>query len=150
MTVRTNTTAVEKVLGVDYDPGTDEEPGADLTPYIESASALVDDLAAKASAQGLTTLTASRKELIERWLAAHAYKLVDQPFAASSTGAQGSMAQATYQGKTGMYLEATKYGQMAISLDPTGLLVTLGKRLVARCHWLGRPPSEQTDYVNRD
>jgi hypothetical protein len=51
-----------------------------------------------------------------------------------------------------MYLEATLYGQTATRLDKSGCLAALatGERKVAGGVWLGRRPSEQTDYVDRD
>ena len=59
-------------------------------------------------------------------------------------------ASVTYGGKTGMRLEATKYGQMAMSLDYSGCLERIANKQRARAFWLGYKPSEQTDYVDRD
>lgn len=138
---RTTAAAVKLVLagGKDYD--TDNAP--DLTPYIDTASALVDDVDTCATARGYT-LSSTRLELIERWLAAHAYALSDQPYASKAT----DRASATFQGQTGMNLDATKYGQMAKSLDTSGCLASAGRK--ARLLWGGLPPSQQTDYVDRD
>ena len=138
---RTTAAAVKLVLagGKDYD--TANVP--DLTPYIDAASAMVDDVDECATARGYT-LSSTRLELIERWLAAHAYAMSDQPYTSKNTNGAG----ATFQGQTGMSLDATKYGQMAKSLDNSGCLAGAGRK--ARLLWGGLPPSEQTDYTDRD
>jgi hypothetical protein len=58
---------------------------------------------------------------IERWLAAHAVAHRDKRVAEDKVGP----AAFKYQGKTGMHLESTHYGQMAMDLDPTGALKQL-------------------------
>ena len=133
--------AVKQVLMRDYDTAT--EPS--LTPFIDIAGALVDDLVAAAT----TAPTTARLELLERWLAAHYYALSDQPFMEE----WDSQGKAKYQGETGKYLEATKYGQAAVGLDSTGYLSRLARgvtRVSAGMTWLGKPPSEQTRYEDRD
>lgn len=108
---RTTAALVQALLQGDY------KPGVDLAPHLDTASALVDRVDSAAKAGG-AQMPDSLLELIERWCAAHAYAMVDQPFASkSSEGASGS-----FQGQTGKYFEATKYGQMAVSLDYTGTL----------------------------
>ena len=140
---RTTSAAVKLVLapGKDYD--TDDNP--DLAPFIDAASAIVDDVVSCATDRGVTISTA-RAELIERWLAAWAYCLSDQSEQNSST--EG--ASAGYQGQTGMHFEANKYGQMAVSLDPSGCLNAIGKQQRAQITWLGKSPSSQIDYADRD
>ena len=138
---RTTPAAVKLVLagGKDYD--TLNNP--DLTPYIDAASSMVDDLDECADDRDFN-LSATKLEIIERWLAAHAYAMSDQPYTNRSTlGAAG-----TFQGQTAMNLDATKYGQMAKSLDPSGCLAGAGN--VATILWGGLRPSEQRDYVDRD
>lgn len=138
---RTTELAVQKVLLDDYDAG----DGYDMTPFIETASSMVDDL----EAWGLGNnepMAAAKLELIERWLSAHFYKTPDRPFQAAKTGD----ASATYQGQTGKGLEATYYGQTAVSLDPTGMLITLGEpRGTADLDWLGKVPDDQIPYWER-
>jgi hypothetical protein len=145
---RTTPAAVKAVLARDYDSV--DEPS--LTPYLDAASLLVGDLEDAAS----TAPAAARLELVERWLAAHYYALSDQPY--SDEWTEG--AKATYQGKTGMYFEATKYGQAALGLDTTGYLAGLqaaavvasggSSRVTAGVSWLGKAPSAQRDYNQRD
>lgn len=138
---RTTSSAVQGVLLRDYD--TANSPS--LTPFIDSASTIVDRVAACAAVKG-KTLSTTELELIERWLAAHSYAMSDQTLSSKVT----VDAEAIFHGRTGMYLEATKYGQMALSLDYSGCLNAIGQRKTAGGFWLGRPPSAQTDYDQRD
>jgi hypothetical protein len=145
---RTNAALVGGVLLGDLDPF------ADLTPFIESASVIVDSVSAKAAGSD-TPLTEAELELIERWLSAHSYAMSDQPYSSKSTGG----ASASFQGQTGKYLEATKYGQMAVTLDRSGTLRMMGQSTAAGGgtelsrsaggFWLGRTPDEQTPYWER-
>lgn len=94
----------------------------DLKPFIRTASILVDSLAARDTNSDLTAATLKQ---IEVWLAAHFVALRDPVALSEKTGE----AQITYfLGKPGMGLEATPYGQAAISLDTTGRLATVGKK----------------------
>jgi hypothetical protein len=141
---RTTDTAVKAILLRDYD--TRNSPSLDS--FIETASALVDDLVDCATGKGVT-FSAGRLELIERYLAAHFYQQSDKGFTSKSTGD----ASASYQGKTDMYLTSTLYGQTAITLDKTGCLRSIGTGQVAntaRGIWLGKKPSEQLRYDERD
>lgn len=141
---RTTALAVQKVL----DAGGDYRPNKDLSPYIDVGSAIVDDLVTYATDNDITVPGAARLELIERWLAAWSYCMSDQPYSSRSTDG----ASASFQGQTAMYLEANKYGQTAVSLDPTGYLVTLAKGegpTSASAVWLGTRYSDQPDYDDR-
>lgn len=145
---RTSAAAVKAVMlpGKDYD--TVNAP--DLTPFIDSASNTVDDIVTRA-AEIDVTMSATKLELIERWLAAHYYQCSDQGYAFK--GSEGS--QATFHGKTDLGFDGTKYGQTAKRLDTSGTLAAMdktgslaGQRV--QCIWLGKPPSQQTDYTDRD
>jgi hypothetical protein len=140
---RTTVTAVLSVLapGQDYDVVNNP----DLTPFIDTASVIVDRVVTCAATKGITLLD-TEQELIERWLAAHCYCLSDQPYFAKSTGG----AHATFHGKTDIALDATKYGQQAQVLDYSGCLTAIGKRKFASAFWLGKPPSAQVPYWERD
>lgn len=141
---RTSAAAVKLLLMDDYGP---REDGSlpDLAPFIDTASLLVDRVATCATAKG-KTLSTTELELVERWLAAHCYAMADQPYSSRSTqGASGS-----FQGQTGMALDGTKYGQTAQMVDVSGCLAALGKRQAASMAWLGKVPSEQIDYLDRD
>jgi hypothetical protein len=144
---RTNDAAVKALLlpGRDYD--TEQAPS--LTPFIDTASAMVDDVADCITAKGGTAHSVSRLELIERWLSAHYFKVSDKGYSSRSTeGASGA-----FDGQTAMYLESTLYGQTALRLDSSGCLEAAGGAggiKTAGAGWMGRPPSEQTDYVDRN
>ncbi len=115
-----------------------------LAPFCDAANALTDRIAAQDSAGVLTT--ALLKE-IERYLAAWFYEARDQSLASEKT----ADAAGVYQGQFGMGLDASGHGQRAKMLDVTGYLASLtrGRHQVSLA-WLGLPPSEQTDYVDRD
>lgn len=146
MATRTTSAAVKGILLSDYG---ETAAGVDpsLTPFIETAAAIVDDVVECALAKDLT-LSVPRKELIERWLAAHFYVMSDQVVKEERT--EG--AHAKYQGETNMYLEASKYGQQAILLDSTGCLAAIaaGGENTADGFWLGKPESEQIPLDERD
>jgi hypothetical protein len=133
--IRTTTEAVEGVLGDDYD----RDGGRDLTPFVETASAMVDTLVVKAALKAVT-FTAARLELIERWLAAHYYTQSDRTYKSRST----LDASATFNTDGKEYLNA------ALALDNSGCLAALlnGKR--AGAFWLGKAPSEQIAHWDRD
>jgi hypothetical protein len=76
---------------------------------------------------GSTDLADNTLEEIERYLTAHFLSLKDQRVQAEKV----DVLSVTYQGKTGMYLEATQYGQMAIMLDTSGTLSKIAKDGVA-------------------
>ena len=124
---RTSSSAVEAIIEV--------EATIPLASFIEFASAIVDDLAA-ADTDG--ALNSTRLELIERYLAAHAYTLRDPRPTSERAGPVG----ASYQSKVDLFLSTSHYGQHAILLDTTGYLSSLqqdalnGKRRVG-VTWLG-------------
>ena len=138
---RTTSQAVKSVLLGDYDGE------SSLVSFIDTASVVVTRVNTCAVAKGVTLSTAEL-ELIERWLAAHFYACSDQPYSVAET----DKARGRFQGQTGMFLTGTKYGQTAMRLDPSGCLEAIGNRTRAKAtvNWLGFPPSEQTDYVDRD
>lgn len=148
---RTTAGAVQSILGDHYGP---KEDGSlpSLTPFIDTATVMVSRVATCATEKGIA-LSSAELELIERWLAAHFYEHSDQMTSRDETGE----ALAVFQGKTGMYLESTKYGQTALLIDYSGCLAGIqpatddstGRRVLT-VDWLGRPPSEQTEYSERD
>ena len=141
---RTTSDLVKSILLQDYD----ELEAPDLTPYIATANVIVTRVVACALAKD-EALTDEEAELIERWLAAHYYVVSDQTYAAKAT----ADASATFHGKTAMHIQSSRYGQSAIDIDASGCLAAIAAgtdRKVAGGFWAGRPPSEQTDYVDRD
>lgn len=143
MAQRTTISAVQAVLNDDYG-ALESGSSPSLQPFIDTASAITDRVEACASRRN-KALTAAELELVERWLAAHCYAMNDQPY--SSRSVQGK--SGSFQGQTGMYFEATKYGQTAISVDWSGCLMAIGKRQTARLSWVGKTIPEQSPYTDR-
>ncbi len=141
MAYRTSQEAVEGILGDNYDKAAD----TDLTPFIRTANVLIDEVVTCATGRGITLATALLVEL-ECWVAAHLYGHSDQFYSEKETGD----AQAKFQGETKMNLQSTQYGQTAITLDVSGCLASISSGARASVAWLGRPPSAQTPYVDRD
>jgi len=128
MAIRTTALAVGGIIEVDV--------AISLDPFIETASALVDDIAVE-SGHGATRL-----ELIERWLAAHFYAIRDPRTTQEKAGTVG----ASYESKVDLGLNLTRYGQQAMALDSSGLLegFSKGKRRVG-VTWLGTEPTSQCE-----
>jgi hypothetical protein len=141
---RTTSAAVQGVLMDDYGKKADGSFPS-LDPFISSANVVVTRVATCAVAKS-KTLTAAELELIERWLAAHFYAVSDKPYTSKST--QG--ASASFNGQTAMALDATLYGQQAKVIDYSGCLESISKRQMAALTWLGKAPSDQVDYADRD
>lgn len=128
--------------GKDYDVA--RRPS--LKPFVATANVIVNRLVTKAEASTpAITISTADQELLERWIAAWAYKNSDLQLAEKST----SSASGKATGKTEKGLESNFYGQTALTLDPTGLLKSLTSGARARMAWLGKPPSTQIDYVDR-
>ena len=121
----------------------------DLQPFIDTAVALTDYLDSKDTDNILTSALLIQ---IEEYLACHFYAHRDQQYSNKSTGG----ASGTFQGQTGMMLESTQWGQTAMLLDVTGILVTMNDKqtVTAKLTWAGnavstdskRPDSEDDNY----
>lgn len=126
----------------------DSDSTIKVSIFIRTASILVDKIDSNDS-DG--ELSANDLMLIETWLAAHFYAIRDQQYSSKKTGD----ASGVFQGQTGMALDSTFWGQQAMTLDTTGYLSRVnqnsqkGKQIVG-VNWLGKPPSSQTDYEDRD
>lgn len=140
MPIRTTPEAIEGIIEVDE--------AILLDPFIESASALVDEVCAPALKPDGVTLRydATRLELIERYLAAHFYAVRD----ARKVSAQAKGVGASYEGRTGLMLLWSRYGQHAMLLDTNGGLAKLSKDMekgavmpTAGVTWIGRTPEER-------
>ena len=134
---RTTTTLVQGLLrsaanGGDYDGSTD------LTPYVNAANLIMNRVVTCATNKGIT-LTSDEAEMIERYLAAHCYGMADQPYASQSMGG----ASASYQGRTDLGIDGTKYGQVAQSLDPSGCLKAIAKGYQTMFFWGGKTPTDR-------
>lgn len=104
----TNTTPqkVVRILPGDVAPET-------VAQHVEDAHGFVTDVL------GGEVLEDSRLERIERFVAAHRYKFLENR---SLEEFQRETAQGTFAGDFGQALQATPWGQQAIEEDPTGKL----------------------------
>jgi len=132
MAIRTTDAAVQGII--------DHDATISLTPFIEAASAVVDD-----NLVGVGH-SATRLEQIERWLAAHFYTIRDK--AVAQEGAKG--VYQNFQWRLGLNMSVTMYGQQAMLLDNTGTLGALSKRMEAgiggfRLDWAGTGDSLGND-----
>lgn len=143
MALRTTEALVKAVLrlgsqGGDYDDANNPS----LTRYIAAANLIVDRVATCATDRDLDLTTAELTE-IETWLAAHYYTKSDRVYSSRST-----------KSKSGQFVLDPKvpepYKAAAIEMDASGCLAAILSRQRAGGFWLGKAPSEQTDYVDRD
>lgn len=124
--MRTDSQKVAGIIEVDPEIG--------LDPFIETASALVDEVEKEADH------SADRLELIERWLSAHFYAMRD-PRATQERA--GPVAQ-TLQSRVDLNLANSHYGQQAMVLDTSGVLAALNQKALKgrtkiSVSWLGSP-----------
>ena len=138
---RTTSSEVQGVLLADYNSNT----SPDLTPFITIANLMVTRVATCAATKG-KTLSTDELLMLETLLAAHAYQQSDQGYTSRSTGG----ASGSFQGQTGMYLEGSKYGQLALNLDYSGCLAAISKRQTAGGSWLGTTDTAAQTYDERN
>ena len=144
MALRTDSGLVRGILGDDYGPKVDGT-FPNLTQFMQSANVVIDRAVTCATRKGIT-ITTQELLLMETWLAAHFYAQSDKTLASKST--EG--ASASFSGQTAMGFDSTLYGQMAMRIDPSNCLFTTDKTWMAGGIWLGKPPSSQRDYTDRD
>lgn len=140
---RTTADQVKAILMSDYGPKRSGDL-PDLAPFIRAAGLMIDRVATCATAKGLTLTSAELVEL-ECWLAAHFYSVSDRPYQSTSTDRAG----ATYQGRTGMGLDSSYYGQTAMILDYSGCLAAIASRRRASITSIGKRPDDATEYEDR-
>lgn len=135
---RTSSTAVQGIIEVDED--------ADLTPFIETANALVTEVCVPAG------YDAARLELIERWLAAHFYAVLAPRAIVEQVGSAGGGVREQYESKVDLGLSITRYGQQAMMLDTTGGLAALNQATIKgtargiRAVYLGKDADDMLEY----
>ncbi len=131
MAVRATAQMVGKIIKV--------KPAHDLTPFIEAANQLVDDLCLDSD------YADSKLTRIETWLAAHFYAILAPRRKVEMVGGL----QQTIESEVDLGLNVTRYGQMAMQLDTAGNLAAssnaMGKVLPRRIFalWLGKDPREE-------
>lgn len=86
--------------------------------YIAGATEVVTEVLGS-----VTTISSELKTEIERWFTAH---LIASTREQQLTEAKAGSASAKFQGKTGMRLDATLYGQQVLIMDTTGNFAALG------------------------
>ena len=130
---RTNEDAVKGIVEVDG--------SIDLQPFIDTANSLVTDVCAPAA----NKLSDAQLELIERWLAAHFYCIIDP----QTVREEVSTLRTVYQQQVGYGLDQTRYGQQAKLLDTSGALAAYDNSLKktrkrnVSVKWVG---SQTNDY----
>ena len=119
-TNRTSSEAVAAIILVD----TSNTP--DLSPFIDTANAMVSQACVIDLASGVATgYSDAHLELIERWLAAHFYAIRDPRIQSQGFGG----ASGAFQGQTQFNLASTSYGQQALLLDYQGGLARLSEHV---------------------
>lgn len=138
MANRTTDAAVRALLLSDVDSTV-----SDLTSWIDFANTLTTRVCSVEP-----TYTADDLEKIERCLAAHFYSISDPR--TKSEGVSGI--NASYEGQTGFFLNATRFGQMAMVIDTEGYLSTMSalmqkgkRRRKLGVLWLGTPKNQTAD-----
>lgn len=136
---RTTEAAVRAILSL---PATTSVEAA-----IDTATDLVSELCVtRVSEQDLAAYSATRLELIERWLSAHFYAIMDRDYRVASEAA--STMKQDFTDKTGLHLDQTVYGQHAMLLDTKGFLSGLNASVkeqgsVPGVWWIGKKPVDQ-------
>ena len=122
----------------------DYDTTVSMTQFITMAHNLTNKVAAKDTSAELSALDLID---IENCLARHFYETRDHGLESESTeGASGK-----YTGQFGQGLRRTRAGQNALMLDTTGYLRKLSDGVPkAGMTWLGKVPSDQTNYTDRD
>lgn len=120
--------AVKGILADDYNLTTD------LQQFIDTADVIIQRVKTCAVQKNIT-LSVLELEMIERWLACHLYCMSNPQYQSEATGG----ISVSYTGQTGLHLESTRFGQMAIILDYSGCLNAISQRSFASANWLGTP-----------
>ena len=140
---RTTEALVKAVLrlgsqGGDYDDANNPS----LTRYIAAANLLTTRVATCATNRGVT-LSDDELTEIETWLGAHYYTKADRVYQSKSTN--GASASFVLDPKN-----PEPYKAVALEIDISGCLAALLAGNRARLKWVGKVPSEQTAYEDRD
>jgi hypothetical protein len=130
MSTRTSGDLVKAIFDTDY-------TAAQLAPFVRTANIVVNT---HLTGKGLSSDVLKE---VETYLAAH-FATLDDPRV--KTEKIGNEYSATYQGETGMGFSSSHYGQMALMLDSSNSLASLGKKR-ARIRVL-RTPAHGTEVRN--
>lgn len=126
-------------------PGKAYDGSSDLTLFISTADTWIRRMIACAATKGIT-IADEDIAIIAAWLAAHAYVMSDETYTEKNTDRSGGK----FKGRTAMRLEASLYGQTAMSLDPSNCLETINNpSKVVGAFWGGKYPTDQIDYEDK-
>lgn len=135
-------TTQELVAGV-LTPAEMNDENDDLEPFITTANILVTRCCStKVNVDGVLVYGAADLEIIERWLAAHFYKI---PNPANLKERVSRDAENTIESKVDLGLDVTRWGQMAKVLDTAGGLSEADSQTNKRgwgAYWLGTRPED--------
>lgn len=92
-----------------------------VAAFIEDATLLAEGCA------GIASLTPTRQAAIVKWLTAHLIATHSGGGGQLTQKSLGDASESYAAGAAGVNLNATRYGQQAVSLDTTGCLANLGK-----------------------
>lgn len=123
-------------------PGGHYRSGTNLLPFIRPASRVVDRAIECADAKGITIDSDTAKDM-ETWYAAYLYTRADPTMKSKSTLSSSGSNNST----------GNEFADGAIQMDPSGCLADIinnTKQITAGGGWLGRKPSEKTDYGSWD
>lgn len=107
MVAETTADLVQKIIAV--------TPGADLAPFVQAAADAVADVCANSFAKNpryTEGFVGSKREMLERWLAAHLYTIYDNQLKAAAAGS----VQVSYETKIDYGLANSMYGQQVMYL----------------------------------
>lgn len=143
MPFRTTDELIRKVIEVDED--------VDLEPFILPANELVTELCDAPYADSDDAYSEERLELIERWLSAHFYTVLE----GRTSFEKASRVSQSIESKVDLGFNLSKYGQTAMRLDTKGGLAALDRRsnsassikgnqgvITATAYWLGKTDAE--------
>ena len=140
--MRTTAAAVQAVLL----PGNDYDGTSSLEPFMAAANNSIDAYIVAVAQYKSVTVTSTLAELLERWLAAFFYKMSDQQYQSKNSG----KSSASFRGTTGTDLSSNTYGVAVRMMDPYRVLAPLMEGRIASTVWLGKVPSEQIPYEQRN
>lgn len=94
----------------------------------DQVQAIIDDAALIADGcPVVATYPIERQQAIVKWIAAHLIATQSGIAGMLTQKALGDASESYASGQTGMNLAASRYGQQAMLLDPSGCLANLGK-----------------------
>jgi hypothetical protein len=137
---------VQEELGSNYGPRADGSL-PDLQQQINRATLFVNQAVAQAVQMQRIVPDGPTQDQLILLVACHFYCNQDPLKQSKSTG--GASASYVSAGST-LDGEGQRYKREAIELDPSGLVNAMLNRKVATAIWMGKPPSQQIPYDQRN